>query len=195
MFAWARTCRGTLGHPSRPTYFCRGCAHACHPSQRHKLGSTCAATRAVQAYNSAAVSGAKWGVLGGAPPMASWHFLGTSGAAQTHMPTTQPAVSTPEPLFDLYHSSHRWHSLPRWEVVLVSAPSASAGVAGTVGAVFVSFAGPRPLLRPPARPPTGPATRLLPRHPPSRFLRVQKPGFYAGLAPHRDTYTCTIHAD
>ena len=61
MFAWARTCRGTLGHPSRPTYFCRGCAHACRPSQRHKLGSTCAATRALQACNSAVVSGAKWG--------------------------------------------------------------------------------------------------------------------------------------
>ena len=93
----ARTCRGTLGHPSRPNYFCRGCAHACRPSQRHKLGSTCAATRALQACNSAVVSGAKWEVLGGAPPMASWHFLGTSGAAQTHMPTTQPAVSTPSP--------------------------------------------------------------------------------------------------
>ena len=78
-------------------------------------------------------------------------------------------------------------SLPRWEVVLVSAPSASAGAAGTVGAVFVSFAGPRPLLTPP----TGPATRPLPRHPPSRFLQVQKPGFYAGLGPDRDTSTCT----
>ena len=99
----ARTCRGTLGHPSRPKYFCRGCAHACRPSQRHKLGSTCAATRALQACNSAVVSGAKWEVLGGAPPMAPWHFLGTDGAAQPHMPTTQPAVSTPEPPFDLYH--------------------------------------------------------------------------------------------
>ena len=78
-------------------------------------------------------------------------------------------------------------SLPRWEVVLVSAPSASAGAAGAVGAVFVSFAGPRPLLTPP----TGPATRPLPRHPPSRFLQVQKPGFYAGLGPDRDTSTCT----
>ena len=68
-------------------------------------------------------------------------------------------------------------SLPRWEVVLVSAPSASAGAAGTVGAASVSFAGPRPLLGPS----TGPATRLLPRHPPSRFLPVQKPGYYSRL--------------
>ena len=30
--------------------------------------------------------------------------------------------------------------------MLVSAPSANAGAAGTVGAAFVSFAGPRPLL-------------------------------------------------
>ena len=35
----------------------------------------------------------------------------------------------------------------------------------------------------------GPATRLLPRHPPSRFLQVQKPGFFARLAPTRDTCT------
>ena len=40
------------------------------------------------------------------------------------------------------------------------------------------------------------ATRLWPRHPPSRFLPVQKPGFYAGLGPHslgphRDTSTTT----
>ena len=40
----------------------------------------------------------------------------------------------------------RQQALPRWEVVLVSAPSASAEAAGTVGAAFVSFAGPRPLL-------------------------------------------------
>ena len=39
------------------------------------------------------------------------------------------------------------------------------------------------------RPRTGPATRLWPRHPPSRFVPVQKPGFYAGLGPHRDTCT------
>ena len=183
MFAWARTCRGTLGHPCRPTYFCRGCAHACRPSQRHKLGSTCAATRALQACNSAVVSCAKWGVLGGAPPMASWHFLGTSGAAQTHMP--QYHITSGQyaraPLWPLPLPA----SLPRWEVVLVSAPSASAGAAGTVGAVFVSFAGPRPLLRPR----TGPATPLLPRHPPSRFLPVQNPGFYPGLGPDRDTST------
>ena len=35
----------------------------------------------------------------------------------------------------------------------------------------------------------GPATRLLPRHPPSRFLQVQKPGFFSG--PSRDTCTST----
>ena len=42
------------------------------------------------------------------------------------------------------------------------------------------------------RPRTGPATRLWPRHPPSRFLPVQKPGFYSGLGPNRDTYSTTI---
>jgi hypothetical protein len=36
-----------------------------------------------------------------------------------------------------------------------------------------------------------PATRLLPRRPPSRFLQVQKPGFYSGLGPTRDTSTST----
>ena len=35
------------------------------------------------------------------------------------------------------------------------------------------------------------ATRLLPRHPPSRFLQVQKPGFYSRLGATRDTCTCT----
>ena len=37
------------------------------------------------------------------------------------------------------------HIAAKWKVVVVGALSASAGVAGTMGAAFVSFAGPRPL--------------------------------------------------
>ena len=125
------------------------------------------------------MGGAGWRTTNGFMAL-SWYQRSRSNPYAYHTTSGQYARA---PLWPLPLPA----SLPRWEVVLVSAPSASAGAAGAVGAVFVSFAGPRPLLRPP----TGPATRPLPRHPPSRFLQVQKPGFISGLAPIRDTSTFT----
>ena len=66
------------------------------------------------------------------------------------------------------------HIAAKGGVVLVGALSASAGAAGTVVAAFVSFVGPRPLLE--AN--DGACNALVAA--PSRFLQVQKPGFYSG---------------